>query len=145
MIQKFSTNSTRYHFLEDIAPRAVRSSIDDSADAVWLQLSRPGIGGPDNCLSAQVVWAKVLLERGHRVNLLGSGMVIGLAASGGYRTSNGEVVDHHFLAVGDNLTLFDPTAGSEHIRHAAGMPLDRYVVADGRPFPEWRRTQLVAG
>lgn len=64
--------------------------------------------------------------------------VIGLAPSGGYELATGEVVDHHFLAVGAELALFDPTAGSAHIGHTADVSLNRYIVADGTPFPEWR-------
>lgn len=101
--------------------------------------------GAGNCLAAVGVWAPCLRARGVRCEQLGRQLILGMAEAGGYRQTTGEVVDHHFLAVGDELALFDPTAGSAHIGHTTDMPLDRYLVADGTSFPEWRRLQFGGG
>jgi hypothetical protein len=73
---------------------------------------------------------------------LGRQLILGQAEAGGYQLPSGEVVDHHFLAVGDELALFDPTPGSTHIGHTAGVPIDCYLAADGTPFTAWRRARL---
>ncbi len=100
------------------------------------------MGGPANCLAAQIIWAGHLGAARIRFELLGSQNVLGSLELGGYRIPSGELVDHHFLAVGEGLALFDPTARAEHIGHTPEMPLDRYVVANGTPFPAWRHRQL---
>lgn len=135
-------DSKRLHFLEAIASGRVRAVVNDDASAVWAELSRPGMGGVDNCLAAVGLWAPRFLAKGVRCEQLGRQLTIGIAEEGGYRLPTGKVVDHHFLAVGEELALFDPTAGSTHIGHLTDMPLDRYLVADGTPFPEWRRRWL---
>jgi hypothetical protein len=47
---------------------------------------------------------------------------------------------HHWLAIGMELFLFDPTAAQFA---ALGVSsLDRYLVSDGRTFEEWRQARL---
>ncbi len=133
---------SRFHYVEPVASSRIRTFIEEAAPFVWLDLSRPGMGGPDNCLAAQAIWARHLANAGVLFELLGSQSGLGFSALGGYRLSTGELVDHHFLALGEELALFDPTAGAEHIGHTGETPLDAYVVADGTPFPEWRRRRL---
>lgn len=142
MISKECANPVPLHFLEPVASQPVRDLISRIAGRVWAELNQPGMG-LDNCLAAVGVWARELRAAGIPHEHLGRQLILGKPEIGGYQLPTGEVVDHHFLAVGDELALFDPTAGSDHIRHRADMPLDRYLVADGTPFPEWRRLQLV--
>jgi hypothetical protein len=131
----------RYHFLEPVASERVRAFIGEIAATAWAELTQPGMG-VDNCLAAVGVWARHL--QGARIphEHLGRQLTLGKPEAGGYQLPTGEVVDHHFLAVGDELALFDPTAGSEHIGHRADLSLDRYLVADGTTFPEWRRSRF---
>lgn len=135
-------DAVRLHYLEATAANAVRAFVEASAEEVWQELSLAGMGGPDNCLTAVNLWARRMRNADIPFEQLGSQTTIGLPFAGGYRLTGGQVVDHHFIAVGAELALFDPTAGSRHIGHSADMSLDRYVVADGTPFPEWRRRRL---
>lgn len=132
----------RFHSLESSASPPVRTFIEETAPEVWEELSRPGMGGPENCLASVGVWVRHLHSAGIPHERLGRHLIIGQGEVGGYRLDTGEVVDRQFLAVGNELALFDPTAGSGHIRHTAATPLDRYVVADGTTFPEWRNRRL---
>lgn len=142
MNEKVPLDPTCFHYLESVASPRVRTFIVETAPIVWADLSQPGMGGPANCLAAQSFWAMHLAAARIPFELLGSQTVLGSHELGGYRIPSGELVDHHFLAVGEALALFDPTARAEHIGHTAEMPLDRYVVASGAPFPAWRHRQL---
>jgi hypothetical protein len=135
------SNPERLHLLEPVASQPVRDFIQATAEAVWVELSQPGMG-VDNCLAAVGVWARYLRGVGIPHIQLGRHLMLGQAETGGYQLPSGELVDHHFLAVGEERALFDPTAGSDHINHSTDMPLDRYLVADDIPFPEWRRHKL---
>ncbi len=138
MNEKGPADPRRFHYLEQVASPRVRTFIAETAPSVWADLSRPGMGGPDNCLAAQSSSARHLAGARIPFELLGSQTVLGSPELGGYRMPSGELVDHHFLAVGEGLALADPAARAEHIGHTAEMPLDRYVVANGTPFPAWR-------
>lgn len=131
----------RLHFLEPIASNSIRLFLGQTAGRVWDELSQPGMG-VDNCLAASAVWARELGSVGIPHDQLGRQLILGQPEAGGYQLASGEVVDHHFLAVGDELTLFDPTAGSTHIGHSAERQLDCYLTADGTPFTAWRRARL---
>ena len=63
---------------------------------------------------------------------------------GGYLVlGEAELRDHHWLAVGDNLALFDHTAAQYS---DIGPPsLDRYITFEGRPFGDWKRDELRRG
>ena len=131
----------RLHYLEPVATYSVRMFIRQRAARVWEELSQPGMG-VDNCLAACAVWARELASAGIPNEQLGRQLILGQPEAGGYQLPSREVVDHHFLAVGDELALFDPTAGSTHIGHSAERQLDCYLTADGTPFTAWRRVRL---
>jgi hypothetical protein len=142
MNQNAADGPTRFHFLQPEAPLVVRTFIQETAPEVWEEVSGPGMGGPENCLAAVGTWARYL--QGARIphEHLGRQLTLGKPEAGGYQLPSGEIMDRHFLAVGDELALFDPTARSAHIDHRADTPLDRYRVADGSPFPEWQADRL---
>lgn len=94
---------TRLHFLEPSVSSGVRTFIREAAAEVWDELARPGMGRPDNCLSSVGVWTRRLREAGIPFEQLGSQTVVGRGQLGGYRLISGEIVDHHLLAVGDEL------------------------------------------
>ncbi len=126
---------THLHFLEGRASPAVRNLISQHARRVW-EIAR----NPENCLEMSIHWLRVF--EGARVYSVMLGRSGGSDA-GGYRLSDGIITDHHFLAVGAERALFDPTAGQFR---ADGLPaLDRYLVHDGRSFAEWRISEEAGG
>jgi len=132
----------RHHFLEPTMSDQVRSLIRTMAPAVWVSLSRPGSGGPLMCLSAVATWARVLAAEAVRTEVLGRGIDNFSWTEGGGYLVPGEAAprDHHWLAVGSGLWLFDPTAAQFQL--LAPASLERYVVHDGRSFVDWRTAQL---
>jgi hypothetical protein len=132
----------RHHFLEPVASDQIRSLIRTKAPSVWASLSRPGSGGPLMCTTAVATWARVLAAAAVRTEMLGRGIDnISWTEGGGYLVP-GEAAprDHHWLAVGPGLWLFDPTAAQ--FRLLAPASLERYVVHDGRSFVAWRSAEL---
>jgi hypothetical protein len=60
---------------------------------------------------------------------------------GGYLVpGDTELRDHHWLAIGMELFLFDPTAAQ--FAASGALSLDHYIVSDGRTFEAWRRARL---
>lgn len=133
------------HFLEDRASSEVRSLISDRRSRVDALLLRPGGGGLLNCLSATGLWTQQFAMAGIRAIHLGQSTdtTIGRTRGGYLMPGEAELRDHHWLAVGDNLALFDPTAAQYS---DLGPPsLARYVTFEGRPFEDWRRDELRRG
>jgi len=121
----------RYHFLEPGAPEDVRRAIFNNADHVAARLRNL-----TNCLEAVMTWSQVLAAAGIPHALLGRQ---GTSDRGGYlEPGSDKTTDHHYLAIGHGLYLFDPTAG----QFEQPVTLERYVVADGTPFVKWRIQQL---
>ena len=144
MSEAATPDSQRLHFLESEASPAVRSLIRSEADRIAELLTRPGMGGLDNCRAASIFWKQAFDRSAIRCDFLGTALEVNFKEGGGYRTPDGEVVDHQFLMVGDELALFDPTALLATIGHHEWLSLDPYIVSDGRTFPEWRTAQLVS-
>lgn len=133
------------HFLEDRASHEVRSLISDRRSRVDALLLRPGGGGLLNCLSATGLWSQQFAMAGVRAIHLGQStdLTIGKTQGGYLVPGEAELRDHHWLAVGEHLALFDPTAAQYS---DLGPPsLDRYITFDGRRFEDWRRDQLGRG
>lgn len=102
----------RHHFLEPVASDQIRSLIRTNGPTVWASLSRRGSGGPLMCTTAVATWARVLAAAAVRTEMLGRGIDnISWSEGGGYLVP-GEAAprDHHWLAVGPGLWIFDPTA-----------------------------------
>ena len=132
----------RYHWLEEGAGPEVRTFIALRASTVWEYQSEPGRGSPLLCLPTVLAWAAEFATAGFHVEQLGRELDNRSWHEGGGYLVPGETKprDHHWLAVGVKLSLFDPTATQFA---AYGSPaLDRYIVRDGRTFPEWRRDRL---
>jgi hypothetical protein len=94
------------------------------------------------CTTAVAAWARVLAAAEVQAVVLGRGLDnIAWTEGGGYLVP-GEIAlrDHHWLAVGSGLWLFDPTAAQFH--DVAPPRLERYVVVDGRVFVAWRTAEL---
>lgn len=134
----------RYHFLEPGMAREHVAFISDRAPVVWERLSAPGGGGPLVCLSAVNVWAAEF--RGAGVVAIPLGRTLDTSTwveGGGYRLSGESVPrDHHWLAIGDENSLFDPTGAQ--FAPFGGPQLVNYIVADGRSFVAWRATNRAA-
>lgn len=129
---------TQYHFLDGSASDRVRSLIAERADAIWDLVTRPGGGGPLDCLTVRNLWVPEFEMAGILVLLQGrtGDIAHGLPEQGGYLVAcEAAPRDHHWLVVDDNLALFDPTAR----RPEFGIPsLNRYWVTDTLPFECWR-------
>jgi len=126
------TDGTQHHFIEDRASADVRSVIAGRRFVVWARMR-----SPDNCLEATGFWYMEFRAAGVPCVPLGRGS---LSDAGGYlRSDDGGVDVHHFLAVGPERALFDPTASQFH--DDGPITLDRYLVYDGTPFPRWREEE----
>jgi hypothetical protein len=125
------------HWLEPGAPPEIVEAIVRHATEVREKLGHVGTGGPD-CLSTREIWIEAFDSESITVLRVGRTMGPNDAELGGYLVS-GETKprDHHWLAVGPQLTLFDPT-WSQFFREFGPPSLDRYIADDGRPFTEWR-------
>jgi hypothetical protein len=65
--------------------------------------------------------------------------------SGGYLLNSDEPPrDHHWLVVGPELSLFDPSWGHQPFGYPEPPDLARYLVGN-TTFPEWKREALVRG
>jgi hypothetical protein len=132
----------RYHFLESGAPEDLVELIEEEAQRVAEYLSEPGRGGLLLCAAAVGAWQRVLGGAGWQVFSEGKQLrQPGYTMHGGYLVPGGsEPADHHWLVVGPEMTLFDPTAG----QYAEFGPpaLERYVASDGLSFVESRRRRL---
>jgi len=133
---------TADHWLEPGAPAAVASAIARHAVEVQKRLGAVGTGGPD-CLTTRDAWADVFEDEsidywrlGHTVD-----KYRGRDPGGFLVPGEDKPRDHHWLAVGPLLTLFDPTWG-RYYREFGTPPLDRYITDDGRPFEQWRADQV---
>jgi hypothetical protein len=124
----------RYHYVEPGTPPSIRDAISMVASAVARD-SRD----LTNCLDMACRWSQVLTAM-DIVNIqLGRQ---GLGDQGGYLEPDATgTSDHHWLAVGQGLHLFDPTAG----QFTAPVEVGRYFVADGTGFLRWRAQQLGQG
>jgi hypothetical protein len=132
---------TRDHWLEPGAPAEVADAIARHATEVQEKLSVVGTGGLD-CLSTRDAWADVFEGESIQFRQLGHTVDKYRGRDPGGYLVPGEVKprDHHWLAVGPCLTLFDPTWG-RYFRELGPPSLDRYITDDGRPFEEWRRDE----
>lgn len=110
------TDGSEMHFVEDATPEAIRDVIAACAPAVSVQLSRPG-GGFTNCVSACAYWMQALREAE-----FGASMLTGYYADDPLRA------EHHWLVVGSEMVLFDPTAGQFLDRGVSSVGVDGYVV-----------------
>ena len=129
------------HWLELDAPARIADVIRQHAPEVKLRLSRVGEGGPD-CLSTRDIWFDVFESETIPVRKLGRTMGPYYAELGGYLVpGEAKPRDHHWLAVGSGLTLFDPTWG-RHFREYGPPTTERYITDDGQPFEDWRRREL---
>jgi hypothetical protein len=135
----------RYHYVELTMPAKLRAVIAARAQAVWDELSRPGAGGPLLCLTAVAAWKRELLAAGIAVIQQGRGLDNrSWTEAGGYLVQGEEQArDHHWLAIGDGLWLFDPTAGQ--FADATDRGLEPYLAADGQAFLSWRAIVLGDG
>jgi hypothetical protein len=135
-------DSTRNHAYEArrLSDRAWKV-IRERAAFVWTDLHQPG-RGEDRCAQAVAQWelefktAKVPVQC-----CAGGGSPKYGEKTGGYRLANGELSGAHFwLALDDNLALFDPTWRQFE---AEGQPsLDRYWLMDELSFATWREQEL---
>jgi hypothetical protein len=132
---------TADHWLEPGAPAEIVSAIARHAAEVHERLSAVGTGG-SNCLSTQEAWADVFEAEsieywrlGHSVDKYRGRDLGGYLVPGEDRPR-----DHHWLAVGSRLSLFDPTWG-EYYREFGAPSLDSYICDDGRTFPVWRQDE----
>jgi hypothetical protein len=135
---------TRRHAYEAgrISARAWKV-IRKRAAFVWQDLQQPGRGSGTQCVETVAQWesefkaAKVRVE-----HCTGGGSPKYGAKTGGYRLADGQLSSVHlWLAVGDELALFDPTWLQFE---AEGEPaLERYWLEDEFSFSMWREQQLV--
>lgn len=135
----------RYHYLESTAAPDLAALIDAEAEQVWRRLHEPGSGGPLMCTTATFVWSAVLVGAGWTVFSEGTQLrKPAYSMYGGYLVPGERVpTDHHWLVVGPQMTLFDPTAGQFA---GSGQPsAERYIASDGLPFVESRRRRLATG
>jgi len=136
---------TADHWLEPGAPAEVASAIARHAVEVQKRLGAVGTGGPD-CLTTRDAWADVFEADSIECRKLGHTLdkYRGRDPGGYLVPGEDKPRDHHWLAVGPDLTLFDPTWG--WVFRDFGPPsLDRYITDDGRPFEQWRRDQACSG
>lgn len=132
-----------HHYLEDRASRAVRELIDASTIQVWKECEMPGAGGYLLCLSTVIAWHRRFEQAGIPAVQLGRALDTSTwVEAGGYRLRSGAVLDHHFLSVGPELALFDPTAGQSAIAADGPVRIEAYTIHDGTSFLEWRRKQF---
>lgn len=110
------TGGSEMHLMEDATPEAIRDVIAACTPAVSVQLSRPG-GGFTNCVSACLYWMQALREAE-----FGALMLTGYYADDPLRA------EHHWLVVGSEMLLFDPTAGQFLDRGVSSIGVDGYVV-----------------
>lgn len=133
-----SRDPRRYHYLEQPAPPWLEQFIDEASEDVLVQLVGCADVMPD-CLTAAITWCKRLEGAGIVVRQEGQGVDnLTWRQRGGYRVA-GETSprDHHFLVVGEEMVLFDPT-WRQFEKH--GPPtLDTYDMSDGRTFAAWRK------
>ena len=120
-----------------------RELVELRAHDVWEGLQRPG-GGELNCIPAAHDWLREFLAAGIPARLLAGGGTGPGRKEGGYRLADGTFSNEHFwLAVDENLALFDPT-GAQFAEEGA-PELDRYWVMNEQSFVAWREAQLAAG
>ena len=144
MTRSDQDDCTRNHAYEAgrISARAWKV-IRERAAFVWQDLQQPGRGSGTGCGDAVAQWesefkaAKVRVE-----HCAGGGSPKHGAKTGGYRLADGQLSTVHFwLAVGDELALFDPTWRQFE---ADGEPaLERYWLTDEQSFSIWREQELV--
>ena len=136
---------TADHWLEPGAPAEVASAIARHAGEVQKRLGAVGTGGPD-CLSTRDAWVDVFEADSIECRKLGHTLdrYRGRDPGGYLVPGEDKPRDHHWLAVGPRLSLFDPTWG-RYFRQFGTPPLDRYVTDDGRPFEQWRADQTGLG
>lgn len=123
-------------WLEPGAPAHLRRTIERHEFTVT------GTSGPD-CLSVREAWLSVLEADGICVQRMGHTVDRNLGRdAGGYLVAGQEKpLDHHWLVVGNEFTLFDPAWGLSPWME--GQPsTERYVADDGTLFLEWRERQI---
>ena len=136
-------DSTRNHAYE--VGRLSNSAwkvIRERAAFVWLDLQEPGRGGGTQCAETVAQWKSEFQTANVPVQYCaGGGSPKYGCKTGGYRLANGDLSsDHFWLAVGDNLALFDPTWRQFE---GEGEPaLDRYWLRDDVSFAKWREGEL---
>lgn len=132
------TDGLRHHYLEPGTPSTISTLINARAAVVYAQRSQPGAGGYLTCLGTVLAWHGELQAAGIHVDQLGRATDNRTWHTGGgyLRPGEAEPSDHHWLAVGDCLWLFDPAASN--IESNCSPDVSRYIAFDGRPFPEWR-------
>jgi stage V sporulation protein SpoVS len=134
----------RYHFLEADAPTEVRRLIARLARPAW-----EGLSDPQECTTATAVWDRLIRAMGHPCQVLGATLDNrSFRGPGGYRLHGGTLLAHLFLAVGPQLTLFDPTGLQRTIRDDGGPDLGRYIESSpgGQDvhFIDWREKALAS-
>ena len=134
---------TCHHLYEsDRLSQRARSLIGVRAHDVWQLLQRPG-GGELNCGPATDDWRREFLHAGiPAASVAGGGIGLG-RKEGGYRLADGSFSEHFWLAVDQNLALFDPTWAQ--FADEGAPSLDRYMVMTNQSFVEWREAELAAG
>ncbi len=132
-----------YHFVEPGLSRVIDSAIASLSKRAWTLLV-----APDECLDGVHVWQELLRETHIESEWLGAVMHPDYSGSGGYRLTDGSLLDHHYLAVGPALALFDPTGWQKTIRDDGGPSLERYVTSSPGgvdvTFLRWRSARLAA-
>ena len=131
----------QHHFLEPRASLEVTELIDSRSRAVWDACTSPGADGALNCLSVRNYWLMEFERAGVACEPHGRGADITVGCEGGGYREDGAMRDHHFLVVGRERALFDPTAGQ--FGEPGSARLEDYFVLDLLRrrevcFLEWR-------
>jgi len=129
-------------WLEQRAPAGISRAVARRRAEVEKALMAPGAGGPD-CLSVREAWLQVLEAHGIRVQRMGHTVDRSRGRDpGGYLVSGeSKPRDHHWLVVGNDLTLFDPAWGMAPWMEQEPSA-EQYVADDGTPFLAWREREI---
>lgn len=136
-------DSTRNHAYEvGGLSKEAWTIIRERAAFVWRDLQGPGGGGGRDCAATVTRWKSEFQTAMVPVQCCaGGGSAKYGRKTGGYRLANQDLSNDHFwLAVGDNLALFDPTW--RQFEGEGDPALNRYWLTDDVPFAKWRDEEL---